>query len=85
MKSTFLKSTLSFAIVVVIGISGTFLTSVTKSPSKTIPVIGYINNAQSPCNVPVNCSNIVGFICQANGQQAFGKNNNCQDVLYRPQ
>lgn len=85
MKFTFLKPTFSFAIVAVLGISGAFLTSATKSASKTIPLIGYINNAQAPCNVPVSCSNIIGFICQANGQQAFGKNNNCQDVLYRPQ
>lgn len=85
MKSTFLKSTFSFAIVALIGISGAFLTSAMQSASKTVPLIGYINNAQAPCNVPVSCSNNISFICQANGQQAFGKNNNCQEVLYRPQ
>jgi len=84
MKTTFLKSTMPFALVAVMGISGAFLTTSMQSASKAAPKTGYINSAQLPCNVPVSCDTTPrAQICQSNGQQAFGKDNNCQEVLYR--
>ncbi|MCC9020412.1 hypothetical protein [Flavobacterium lipolyticum] len=83
MKTTFLKSTMPFALVAVMGISGAFLTTSMQSASKP-PAPGYINSTTKPCDVPVNCdSTPKPQICEASGQQAFGKANNCQQVRYR--
>ncbi|WP_225738108.1 DUF6520 family protein [Flavobacterium sp. PL002] len=89
MKKTFLKKMMPFA-VVVMGISGAFLTTSMQSDSNSVaPRTGYINGAQGACSVPVNCSDIPGQVCRANGTtgaQAFGKDsqNNCVELLYRP-
>ncbi|SHM44907.1 DUF6520 family protein [Flavobacterium xanthum] len=89
MKKTFLKKMMPFA-VVVMGISGAFLTTSMQSDSNSAaPRMGYINGAQGACSVSVNCSDIPGQVCRANGTtgtQAFGKDsqNNCVELLYRP-
>lgn len=85
MKTTFLKSTMPFAVVAIMGISGAFLTTSMQSASNVAaPKTGYIVGPQGPCSVPVSCNTTPGQICQANGVQAFGKANNCSEVLYRP-
>ncbi|TRX32988.1 hypothetical protein FNW52_16155 [Flavobacterium sp. ZT3R18] len=89
MKTQFLNKMIPFA-VVVMGISGAFLTTSMQSDSNSAtPRTGYINGPLGACSVPVNCSDIVGPVCRANGatgQQAFGKDsqNNCVELLYRP-
>ena len=83
MKTKFFKTTMPFAFVAIMGISGAFLTTSMQSVSKTPPPkLGYING-ETPCSVPVQCSTNVGPACQANGQQAFGKDNNCTEILSR--
>jgi hypothetical protein len=85
MKTTFLKSTMPFAVVAIMGISGAFLTTSMQSASLVAaPKTGYIAGAQGPCSVPVSCNTTPGQICSANGVQAFGKLNNCSEILYRP-
>lgn len=85
MKTTFLKSTMPFAVVAIMGISGAFLTTSMQSVSNAAaPRIGYIDGPQGPCSVPVSCSTNPNVICQANGVQAFGKANNCTEILYLP-
>ncbi|MBS7253331.1 hypothetical protein [Flavobacterium branchiicola] len=84
MKTTFLKSTMPFALVALMGITGAFLTTSMQSASKP-PIVGYINSATKPCDVPVSCDSTPSpFLCEASGQQAFGKANNCQQLRYRP-
>jgi hypothetical protein len=85
MKNTFLKSTIPFAAVAIMGISGAFLTTSMQSASNRVgPKQGFIAAPQGPCSVSVSCGTL-GTICQANGVQAFGKNNNCTEILYMPQ
>lgn len=86
MKTVFFKSTVPFALVAMMGISGAFLTtSMQSADSSLAPKQGYIDSDDKPCDTPVNCvDNNTGSLCQADGQQAFGKDNNCQEVLYRP-
>lgn len=86
MKTTFLKSTLSFAAVAIMGISGAFLTTSMQSGKAFSPKQGFVDGPQGPCSVAVNCNTTPSaFICQASsGAQAFGKANNCTEVLYRP-
>lgn len=85
MKTTFLKSTMPFAVVAIMGISGAFLTTSMQSVSNAAaPKTGYIDGPQGPCSVAVNCNTIPNTVCQASGVQAFGKANNCTEVLYRP-
>lgn len=84
MKTTFLKSTMPFALVAIMGISGAFLTTSMQSASKA-PALGYINSPTKVCDIPVGCSDTPSpFVCEANGQQAFGKANNCQQLRWRP-
>lgn len=87
MKTIFFKSTAPFAIVAILGISGAFLTtSMQSATSFAAPKPGYIDSNEKPCDIPVDCvDNNTGSLCQADGQQAFGKGNNCTEVLYRPQ
>ncbi len=85
MKTTFLKSMMPFAVVAILGISGAFLTTSMQNASKEAATKqGYIDGPQGPCSVPVSCNTTPNPICQANGVQAFGKDNNCSEVLYRP-
>jgi hypothetical protein len=85
MKTTFLKSAIPFAAVAMMGISGAFLITSMQSASKTaVPRQGFIDGPKGPCSVSVSCGTS-GTICQANGVQAFGKNNNCTEILYMPQ
>lgn len=85
MKTTFLKSTLSFAAVAVMGISGAFLTTSMQSGKAFTPKQGFVDGPQGPCSVAVSCNTSPNPICQASsGAQAFGKANNCTEVLYQP-
>ncbi|MNR50646.1 hypothetical protein D3C85_1701970 [compost metagenome] len=74
-----------FAVVAIMGISGAFLTTSMQSVSKAAaPKLGYIDGPQGPCSVALNCNTIPNPLCQANGVQAFGKANNCTEVLFMP-
>lgn len=84
MKATFFKSTMPFAAAVVIGLSGAFLTTSMQSVSKAAPRDGYIEGLSGKCSVKVECTDNDTPICQANGQQAFGDNANCDEVLHMP-
>lgn len=89
MKTQFLNKMIPFA-VVVMGITGAFLTTSMQSDSnRTTFIPGYITGPQGPCSVEVNCSDVVNPICRANGgtgAQAKGKDsqNNCMQLLYQP-
>lgn len=90
MKTLILKNMMPFA-VAVLGISGAFVTTSMQSASKSaFPKIGYTLNAQSHCNVEVNCNTTPSqFVCRAggtSGAQAYGKNpqGDCVEILYRP-
>jgi hypothetical protein len=89
MKTQFLNKMIPFA-VVVMGITGAFLTTSMQSDSNSAaPRTGYINGPQGACSVQVNCSDVPNAVCRANGAtgaQAFGKDsqNNCVELLYRP-
>lgn len=85
MKTTFFKTIMPFAVVAILGISGAFLTtSMQSDASAAAPKTGYIDGPQGPCSVPVSCNTTPNPICQVNGVQAFGKLNNCTEILYRP-
>ena len=85
MKTSFLKSTVPFAFVAIMGISGAFLTTSMQSDAKKFnPRQGFIDGPQGPCSVSVSCNTTPSTICSASGVQAFGKNNNCTEVLYMP-
>lgn len=86
MKTIFFKTAVPFALVAMLGISGAFLTtSMQSANSSTAPRPGYIDSNEAPCDIQVSCvDNNTGSLCQASGQQAFGKENNCTEVLYRP-
>jgi hypothetical protein len=86
MKTNFLKTRAPFALAVILGISGAFLTTSMQSTSgAAAPKTGYIDG-DTPCSVPVSCNSTPNAnLCQADGQQAFGKANNCTEVLYRQQ
>lgn len=89
MKTHFLNKMIPFA-VVVMGITGAFLTTSMQSDSNRAALIpGYINGPKGACSVEVNCSDVPNAVCRANGAtgaQAFGKDsqNNCVQLLYRP-
>lgn len=87
MKTLILKNMVPFA-VIVMGVSGAFLTTSMQSASRALPN-GYTLNAAGDCNVKVDCSTIsTRPICRQNGDtgpQAFGKDGiNCPTVLYKP-
>ena len=85
MKTTFFKTIMPFAVVAILGISGAFLTTSRQSDAGVAVLkTGYIDGSQGPCSVPVSCNTTPNQICQANGVQAFGKMNNCTEILYRP-
>ncbi|MDR7371068.1 hypothetical protein [Flavobacterium aquidurense] len=88
MKTLILKNIAPFA-VIVMGVSGAFLTtSMQSAPKSTLPN-GYIFSGNK-CNVEVNCSNIsTNPVCRQGGDtgpQAFGKDgeDNCNVELYKP-
>ncbi|NWL02539.1 hypothetical protein DM790_17080 [Flavobacterium collinsii] len=86
MKTNFFKTT-PFALVAVLGLSGAFLTtSMQSAPKDDAYRMGWIDGDIEPCSVPVDCSTDDGPLCQADGQQAFGKDNNCTETLrkYNP-
>jgi hypothetical protein len=85
MKTTFLKSTIPFAAVAIMGISGAFFTTSMQSDKAFTPKQGFIAGPQGPCSVSVSCDTRPGPICLASGVQAFGKANNCTEVLSMPQ
>ena len=85
MKTKFFKTT-PFALVAVLAVSGAFLTTSMQSSSKAFSYkIGYIDGPSIPCSVPVDCDtdSTNNPLCQADGQQAFGKDNGCTELLYR--
>jgi hypothetical protein len=91
MKNLFLKKITPFA-VVVMGISGAFVTTSMQSASKDIaPTVGYIANSQNEClDIPVACDDTPKpFLCRLNGTTgpiAYEKDDddNCVQPLYRP-
>lgn len=89
MKTLILKNVAPFA-VILFAVSGAFITTSMQSAPKSVLPNGYIPNAQGPCNVEVNCSNISNRpLCRqgvTTGPQAFGKDSqgNCNVELYRP-
>lgn len=87
MKTIILKNLVPFA-VIVMAISGAFVTTSMQSASKiSAPRIGYVLNEDDDCNIEVNCSDTPGPLCMSAGQQAFGKNTpssvTCNLELYR--
>lgn len=89
MKTSFFKNVMPAA-VIALGITGAFATmSMQHTSNSTAPKIGYVSNAQGPCNIQVSCDDTGSQVCRLNGAtgpQAFGKNaqGNCNEVLYRP-
>ncbi|KVV16224.1 DUF6520 family protein [Flavobacterium sp. TAB 87] len=84
MKTLILKNLVPFA-VIVMGISGAFVTTSMQSNSEiNAPRTGYILDENDDCDVQINCSDTPGAICTSAGEQAFGKNaqGNCNVVLY---
>jgi hypothetical protein len=82
MKTIFLKKRMTAASVVLMAISGAFLTTSMQSTSKVAHRDGYINSLTGICDIKVNCSDVPDAVCQANGQQAYGEN--CTEVLFQP-
>ena len=87
MKKLILKNIAPFA-VIVMGVSGAFLTTSMQSASRALPN-GYTLDAERDCNIEVNCgTNSNNPKCKQfgdTGAQAFGKvGNNCPTELYRP-
>lgn len=87
MKTLILKNIAPLA-VIVMGVSGAFLTTSMQSASRAIPN-GYTLDANGDCNVVVNCStNSNNPKCRQfgdTGPQAFGKvGNTCPTELYKP-
>jgi hypothetical protein len=91
MKNLFLKNMTPFA-VIVMGVSGAFVTTSMQSASKVkAPIVGYIANSQNEClNIPVACDDTPkAFLCRlggAAGAVAYEKEDgdNCVQPLYRP-
>ncbi|AXB57732.1 MULTISPECIES: hypothetical protein [Flavobacterium] len=91
MNTIFLKKMMPFAIVMVTGTAGAFLTtSMQKTAGSAAPEIGYVTDDNNiPCNKEVDCSTDFNLqLCRVSyappGQQAKGKDNNCDETLYRP-
>ena len=88
MKTLLVKKVTPFA-VVVLAVAGAFATTSMQNASKSMaPRIGYTLDAEGACDEPVNCSNVIGAVCQLEGDsgpQAFGKNaqGDCNVALYR--
>lgn len=84
MKTNFFKTT-PLALAAVLGLSGAFLTtSMQSAPKDDAYKQGWIDSDLQPCDVPVDCqTDANGFICEADGQTAHGKDNNCLETLYR--
>jgi hypothetical protein len=82
MKTISLKKRMATAAVVVMGISGAFLTTSMQSTSKDAHRDGYINSLTGICDVRVNCSDIPNVVCESNNQQAKGED--CTEILFQP-
>lgn len=91
MKTIFLKRSLPFAAVLLLGVSGAFLTtSMQSSKTDAIPKLGYIDGPNGPCSVAVECNTDPGPFCRANyspdsPEIARDRDTDCETVLYRPQ
>jgi hypothetical protein len=89
MKTLFLKNVVPAA-VIALGISGAFATMSMQTTAKaSAPKIGYVSNAQGPCNISVQCDDTGTKVCRLNGAtgpQAFGMDDddNCTEVLFQP-
>lgn len=90
MKTIFLKKSLPFAAVLVLGASGAFVTTSMQSSKKDVlPKIGYLDGPNGPCSVQVQCDTNPGPFCRANYDPdspdiARDKDTDCAEVLYRP-
>lgn len=84
MKTNFFKSTLPFAAVAVLGISGAFFTTSMQTAKEVIPISGYISVA-APCDTYVKeCSDGPTPLCTANGQQLYDQFT-CSQALHEPE
>lgn len=90
MKTLFLKRIVPYAVVLTVGTAGAFVTtSMQKTADKATPRLGYVTDENNvPCNKPISCdTQFSEDICRVSydvGEQAKGKANNCQEILYRP-
>ncbi|UUF12597.1 MULTISPECIES: hypothetical protein [Flavobacterium] len=89
MKTIFFKTIVPYAIVLTVGTAGAFMTtSMQKSTEKAPPRLGWVTDENNiPCNKPVQCQTEVTEFCRVSyplGEQAMGKDGNCQEILYRP-
>jgi hypothetical protein len=91
MKTIFLKKMMPFAVVLITGTAGAFVTtSMQKNAASASPKDGYVTDEDNiVCNKPVDCSTDFNTqICRVSyappGEQAKGKENNCEETLYRP-
>lgn len=76
-------------VVTVMGISGAFLTTSMQTAKAAADKNGFVTRNNIPCDRPVDCSTIPDEVCRASydpdGEQAKGKEDNCGEILYRPQ
>ena len=90
MKTIFLKKVFPFAVVLVTGVSGAFLTTSMQSSKHSLkpPVIGYADGPSGPCTIPVQCQDVkTSEFCRVNypnGAQAKNPED-CAEVLWRPE
>lgn len=90
MKTIFLKRIVPYAVVLTVGTAGAFMTtSMQKSAEKAPPKLGWVTDDNNiPCNKSVSCqTEFNDDVCRVSyplGEQAKGKDNNCQEILYRP-
>lgn len=90
MKTIFLKRSLPFAAVLLLGASGAFLTTSMQSSTKAaIAKTGYLDGPSGPCTVPVECNTTPGEFCRANYNPdspdiARDRDTDCTAVLFRP-
>lgn len=90
MKTLFLKNMLPFG-VVVLAVSGAFVTTSMQSASKSslAPVSGYAQNAQGQCDdIPIKCESAPReefcHVSGTSGPMAYDNQTNCLVPLYKP-
>jgi hypothetical protein len=90
MKTIILKKMMPIA-VFVLGIFGALITTSMQSATKTVwmPVQGFVNLPNDPCQLPVECSAIGSAVCRLNfatGPRAYAKDSPtaCMITVFRP-
>lgn len=88
MKTIFLKKIVPYLVILTVGTVGAFTTSsIEKSAEKAPPKLGYVIDEDNiPCNKPVSCNHFGEDFCRVSypfGEQAKGRDANCQEILYR--